>query len=593
VTRLALRDLRKRRTEAGLLALALTAATSTLTVGLVLHGLANEPYAHTRNATLGPDVTAQADAPGLGGGRADLAALRQLADGRAVAARSGPYPLTQVTIHARGRQAAAVLEGRDAAPASVDRPRVTDGHWALRRGVVVERAFADALGIRVDDTLRVGQRNERVTGIAVTAAMPPYPLNGMTAGGPAVRTGLIWANRKVVHALDRSPSYIINLRLRHPASAPAFVDSAIRRLTPNGVPSRTDPPPPFIQSADDLAFESGKLIRNEQRALLVGSWLLALMALASIAVLVGGRMAEQVRRVGLLKAAGASPALVASVLLAEYASVTAVATAMGVGIGRLVAPLLAKPSAGLVGGPAALPFTAMTVVTVTIVTLGIAVVATFVPALRASRTSTVDALLATARNPRRARWVTALSARLPVPLLLGIRMSARRPRRALLSATSAAIAVTGIVTALAANAQLKGSGNGGVPDPRAQRLGEVLLLITILIVAEAAVTTIFTTTATVLDVKNIGAVTRALGATARQVAAAVAAAQTLPALVGALVGVPVGVALFGALSDDASAQVPAWQLGGVVAATVLVTAMLASLPSHASVRESVAHSLSR
>ncbi len=41
--------------------------------------------------------------------------------------------------------------------------------------------------------------------------------------------------------------------------------------------------------------------------MLVGSWLLAILAVASVAVLVGGRMAEQLRRVGLLKAVGCTP----------------------------------------------------------------------------------------------------------------------------------------------------------------------------------------------------------------------------------------------------------------------------------------------
>ena len=60
---------------------------------------------------------------------------------------------------------------------------------------------------------------------------------------------------------------------------------------------------------------------------MAGSWLLALLALGSIVILVGGRMAEQIRRVGLLKAVGATPALVAGVLLAEYLAVAGVAAA--------------------------------------------------------------------------------------------------------------------------------------------------------------------------------------------------------------------------------------------------------------------------
>jgi putative ABC transport system permease protein len=76
----------------------------------------------------------------------------------------------------------------------------------------------------------------------------------------------------------------------------------------------------------------------------------------------------------------------------------------------------------------------------------------------------------------------AVSRRLPVPLLLGLRIAARRPRRALLSVASIAVMVTGLVTALAADDQLggqEGTGTPGLADPRADRLSHVLLLITV------------------------------------------------------------------------------------------------------------------
>ena len=100
------------------------------------------------------------------------------------------------------------------------------------------------------------------------------------------------------------------------------------------------PPPPMLQSWTQLSDNAGNLVRNERRALLTGSWLLGLLALASVAVLVGGRMAGQLRRVGLLKAVGATPGLVASVLLAEYVVLALIAAAAGLAIGRLAAPPL-------------------------------------------------------------------------------------------------------------------------------------------------------------------------------------------------------------------------------------------------------------
>ena len=183
--------------------------------------------------------------------------------------------------------------------------------------------------------------------------------------------------------------------------------------------------------------------------------------MASLAVLVGGRMADQIRRVGLLKAVGGTPGLVAAVLLAEYV-VVALARGRGRARDRMADRSVAhrSASAGLLGSAGArtarrCPRSAL----VTAVALAVAVAATLFPAIRAARTSTVLALADAARPPRRNAWLIAISARLPVPLLLGLRVAARRPRRTVLAIVSIAITVSGIVAALAAHADLAVDGS--------------------------------------------------------------------------------------------------------------------------------------
>jgi hypothetical protein len=58
VFRLAARNVRRRPAEAALLVLAITAATTMLTLGLALRGVTDHPYERTREATAGPDVVA-------------------------------------------------------------------------------------------------------------------------------------------------------------------------------------------------------------------------------------------------------------------------------------------------------------------------------------------------------------------------------------------------------------------------------------------------------------------------------------------------------------------------------------------------------
>jgi putative ABC transport system permease protein len=270
------------------------------------------------------------------------------------------------------------------------------------------------------------------------------------------------------------------------------------------------------------------------------------------------------------------------VLLTEYVVVALLAAAAGLALGRLAAPLLTDPGAGLVGGAGAVPFTLSTVGLVTAVALGVAVAATLVPAVRASRTSTVLALADAARPPRRSGWLIALSARLPVPLLLGLRIAARRPRRTLLGAASIAITVTGIVAALAAWAHYNTEKAPG-SDPRGD-MSQVLLLIAIMLVAQAAVNAICIAWATALDARRSSALARALGATPDQVSAGLSAAHVLPALAGAILGLPAGIALAQALDDDPVTIPPTWQLLAAVLGSVLAIAALTAIPARISAR---------
>jgi ABC-type lipoprotein release transport system permease subunit len=618
VGRLAVRDLRRRPVDAALLLVALMAATTTLTIGLVLHDAASDPFQSTREATAGPDVVASAqphpsafpeDPSDLVLDRpAEPAGLEALANAPEVVDHSGPYPVVPAELGASGRTWDVQAVGRDAAPASVDRPAAVDGGWVRDGGVVVEAAFAQALDVRVGDPVTLDGRSFEVVGIAMTAAVPPYPevscLVPCTVGLPPDELadaglpeemvhdpGLVWLTEADVRRLAPDPeslSWVTNLRLADPDEAAAFVDAQ----------AAASPAAPHLQSWDDVLEESTELARDAQVVLVSGAWLLGLLALASVSVLVGGRLADQTRRVGLLKAVGGTPGLVAAVLLAEYVLVAVVAAAGGLAVGSLTAPWLTEPTAGLVGRAGTPSPTVATVGLVTAVALGVAVVATVVPAVRAARTSTVDALADAARPPRRTGWLIALSARLPVTLLLALRVAARRPRRAVLGVTSIAISVSGVVVALAADAELTTQRLAGMyDDAQADLLGQVLLVVVVMVLSLAAVNAVVLTWATVLDNRHYAALARALGATPRQVGAALAAAQVLPALLGAVLGVfPGSVLLFAAInaandSDNTASPPPPGQLAAVVLLTVLVVAALTAVPARIGARRPTATTL--
>ncbi len=310
-----------------------------------------------------------------GGAPADLSRLEALTGASGVAGHSGPYAVTVGTLAARGLSVPVQVIGRDAEPASIDQPQVTSGTWLREVGLVLERAFAQALGVGPGDAVAVDGHSFRVAGVAVTAALTPYPEMSCLATCfygevPANPPGLLWLTRADLLGLspDRDAlSYVLSLRLRDPDNAPSFVAAH------SGEGERA----PFLTPWQKIRADTAGLVENERRVLLTAGWLLGFFAVASVSVLVGGRMADQIRRVGLLKAVGGAPGLIACVLL---------------------------------GSPGAPSITPAAVGLVVAVSVAVAVVATIVPAVRAARTSTVRALADAARGPRRTAWLIALSA---------------------------------------------------------------------------------------------------------------------------------------------------------------------------------------
>lgn len=591
IVRLALRDLRRRGAEAVLLFLAISAATTTIAVGLSLQGVTQDPYRATRDATRGPDVEAllypHDDATTIPD--SDLAALRATAHRDGVAAASGPYPATWNDLRFGGRLVGTEIEGRDtatdASATPVDQPSVVSGSWLTGPGtVVVEHGLSTALHVGPGDTLTLRGRPFRVAGTAVTAAIANYPATclsvcGQFAGDQARESsGLVWVTRDDARALaDQAHPvyYLLNLRLADPAAADAFAGADTF--------ATADVSPVELMPISQVQREDSRLTASTQAFLLTGGGLLVLLAVAGVAVLVGGRMADQVRRVGLLKAVGGTPRLVAAVLLTEYLLLGLLAAAAGLGIGRAAAPLFAGDGAGLLGGPARPSVTPADAGIVTGVALLVAVFASFVPAIRAARISVVRALNAGVHPPKRRRAVNALSRRLPVPLLLGVRLTARRPRRFVLTVLSIAVTGAGVFAVLATNTHLGGQrygGPAGLDNPQTLAVDHILVLLTVLLTMLAAVNATFIAWASVLDGRDAASLARALGASRREVTAALVSAQVLPASCGAVLSVPVGALLLTAASHTGHvAYPPVWQTFSLVVASVLVTAVLTAVPA--------------
>ncbi|HXN37198.1 MAG TPA: FtsX-like permease family protein [Solirubrobacteraceae bacterium] len=617
VFRLAARDVRRHAAQAILLVVAIAAATATLTMAIALNGVTSRsPYLTTRAATKGPDVVAY---------MTSAAQASNLSHASGVANHSGPFPVASATIHFDGRQADVFAEGRTEAPSAVDQPLLTAGSWVRPGGVVIERTFADALGVSVGDRVSLDGKSFVVAGIAVTAAQSPYPnlCNGTLVGptptaskfsnacptwfnipflslrdgqklASSDEVGQIWMTEPDATALTSTANplttYAVNLKLANPNDAQAFAYDRFARTD-----SATAP---VFSTWQGLASEDGKLIQDGQGVLEPGAFLLALLAIASVAVLVGRRLSEYARRVGLLKAVGGTPSVVAATFLAENLVLALFAAVVGLAAGWLAAPLITKPGAALIGTAGAAPLSLGTVVQVIGLAIVVSLAATLVPAIRASRGSTVAALNDVGRPPKRRGALVRISSRLPIPALFGLRLVARRPRRSLLSAANVAVTTTGIVAVIAFHAfadnTLSGAvalTGGGLSNPVVNRDEQMLTIITIMLVALAALNTLFTTWATVLDARHAAALMQALGARSRQVSSGLVVAQVLCALPGAIVGIPLGIGLFEVAVKHGTLPPVTWLVAAAIG-TLVAMAALTIVPARIGARQPIAEVLS-
>ncbi|WP_329243698.1 ABC transporter permease [Actinoallomurus sp. NBC_01490] len=587
IVRLVLADVRRHPTQAVILLVSVAAATAMLGLGASLHGATETLYRKTRTVTAGPDAVAFS--PGTG--RATITALTSLAHMPGVVAYSGPYREYYTTLTAHGSTGAAVVQVADATPGPVDRPLVTSGRWVRPGGVVVERGFATALGAGVGDRVTVAGRSLPIVGIAVTASHSVYPwAPGIgPGGGPSDGGGLVWLAERDTRALktsDLSVTSFVNLKLRDPGTAPTLghrdptVASAVGDTWVN------------IRAWQDMAAQDSIMLKDSQPILVIGSWLLAFLATAGVATLAAGRAAKQTRRVGLLKAVGATPGIIAAVLLAEYLTLALLADALGLVAARLLQPAVINPSASLVTtatGP-----TGGTIVVTTLVAVAVAALTSLGPTVRALRTETVTALADSAHQPQHRAHLTRLSALLPTPLLLGLRLIARRPGRAVLHACNTATTLATVTGLLMIYAQpSKGyPGSAMANDLRNAQEHHVILAVTAALIVLAAINTVTITWTTAQEARPTMAIARTLGATPGQITAGLSVAQLFPTLPGALAGVPMGIILCLPFSAGNVTWPPAWSLLAAALAALPATAALTAVPARVAARRSVARTLS-
>ncbi|WP_147945321.1 FtsX-like permease family protein [Microbispora sp. CSR-4] len=572
--RLILHDVRRHPIEALVFLVAVTLAIASLTLGLTARTALATAYLKTRAATAGPDITAittDRDPSGLAG---------RLADTPGVAAQAEPIFAFDTMIRAHGRSARSSVEGRNGEPSALDRPLVTAGTWVRPGGAVVERGFAQALGVRVGDHVTIRGRGYPVVGIAISASTPVYPWSDWAQGpGPSDYGGRIWLTTADARAAAGHTAgvHLIHLKLTDPAdpgrwSRTVFTDDRRGDSWVNTHNWQT------VLRTDSV------MIRNMQPALVVGGWLLAAAALVTLAALATARAARDTRRAALLKAVGAGPGTVTAILLAPHLLLTFLSTALGLAAGTLAAPHLIDPSAGLLD--TAGPPDSVTVFAAVFLAVVVAVTGALGPAVRAARGSTVQNLADPAHTLTRRPRLNAVTAYLPTSLLLGVRLLARRPGRAVLASAGTAATTVMVTALLTFHAELDATPavrRFGPLEVRTDQTGQVLLAVTFALVALSTLNTVLLSWGTAVQARRALTITRTLGTTPGQIVAAHCVTQLLPAVPGVAAGVPAGLGLYWFFATSVTPP-GSWLLTAVLA-ILLAVAALTALPAWIHTRE--------
>lgn len=597
--RLARGNLRRRPAQALLLLLALTIATGVLGVAASVYGSADAPWDRVWRATRGFHVSLGVyHPPDEPGNRAFVQELRRraarLATAPGVVGAGGPWTHLYGSIAVAGGEEDLTAEIRDPGPYAVDRPLVTSGRWLGEGGgVVLESGLAATLHAGPGDTVTIQGRPVPVRGVASTVSRGRFPLS---------RPAQVWVTPETARQLRdlgmTEEGFELQLRLADPGDAAGFV-AAHRSL------EATDPSSSvisYLETWQQRRADSHSDIDILAGTLFAAGGLIAILTVATAAVLIAGRMATQVRQVGTLKAVGVTPPQIVLVLLVEHLAIAAGATVLGLGIGRLLAPRVAATSVTVLGTPEPPPLTWGRVAIVAAVAFTVVLLGTIRPALRGIRQSTLRSLVAGPRPPRRPGRLGRLAASLglPLPGVLGLRSGWRRPGRLLVNAAGLLLGVAMIVVALALRdsldlLSLRAAEPGHAASDAAvavlyDQIRAVIFATAGLLLALATINAIIVATFAARDAARNHAVLRAVGATPRQAVIALVVSQLGACAVAVVVGIPLGLGLWSLMEGGDLPEVGVSTSSLLLVAVVVPVAFAAivSVPARLLARQPVA-----
>jgi putative ABC transport system permease protein len=581
LVRLAFAGIRSRLLASALTIAIAAAAGAMIVLALEVRSSGVDPWQRTFDEANGAHVLANVPS------QADAVAIGELPG---VTERSAPVPIVFATMGLRGRTEPLQLAGLSGRT-TVNVPVPTAGSQLREGGIVLERSLAEALGISVGDTLEVssddGSIGVPVLGTAVVPSQARYPRSN---------PGLAWVTRTALARVEPDRArwrWTEAVRLADPSAAAAFSDRAAARFP--GTASR----------AGAVSFETWQAQRDNalgdaqgtQVVVTLFTILLLVVAFIVVGILVGARVTEQHRQIGLLKACGFTPRQVGLVFALESAALGVAAAVLGFALGAILAPRLAAPSAETLLGSPTIAANPWHVVVAACVVLPVLFAGALIAARRSTRFTAMEAIEAGRSSPPDSRLSRALvRSVLPITVGLGLRDLLCRGGRAFL--LGAAIAVTGavVVSALSLDATLDAQPASVVSD-----FPDELLILIYTLDAVLLLITATTLVAVVLlsvreRIRDYG-VLKAIGLTPGQIVSAVVGSHVAVGVLASLVAIPLGIGLYLALfaiagdTSENAVIAPWWSLALIPIVTAVVVVAATGLPAWLATRIHAADAL--
>lgn len=442
----------RRRVQTVVIAVATMMAVASAVVAGSLMVAAAAPFDNAFKKQQGPHITAQFDPA-----KASAAQLAKTGKLPGVTASAGPYPSTTVRpVDRSGFQLPTLtLVGRSGPDGAVDRVDLKSGRWAQKAGEVVLDASFEGPAFGIGTPMKLSDDKDAATlsivGFAVSASKTadawaaPAQVDALASTGTSVASQMLYrfdsasTNQQILADRKKLATSVGSGAL---LGTQSWLDT--KRAADQGAAATV----PFVMAFGALGI---------------------VMSVIIVSSVISGAVGTSLRRIGILKAIGFTPREVVRAYVAQALIPAVVGITLGVVLGNLLAvPLLSDTES--VHGGVSLSVAWWVDVAVPAAALVVVALAALIPALRAGRLRTVEAI-AVGRSPRtgRGQWAHRAMGMLPLPrqVTYGLATPFTHPVRTLAMLLAVAFGTVAATFAVGLTSSLNAIGTSQDPESRA------------------------------------------------------------------------------------------------------------------------------